>query len=81
MSNIVQGIYDHNIRLWASCNAMLHSTDDVDLQLSVRQKRWKSSIYTVILTHSDSLIDTSAHDHWTSFLLPHQLLGADGCVA
>ena len=32
MSSIVKGIYDHNIRLWKSRNAALHSTDEVDLE-------------------------------------------------
>ena len=28
MSNIIQGIYEHNIRMWTSRNTVLHSTDD-----------------------------------------------------
>jgi hypothetical protein len=52
MSNIVEGIYDHNIQLWKSRNAMLHSTDDADLA-TIRSTEAVEIIN--LHSHSDSL--------------------------
>jgi hypothetical protein len=48
MHNIVNGIYNHNIRLWKSRNAVLHSTDD-------------AALATIRSTEAVEIIDLHSH--------------------